>query len=625
MTIPLSDNGLLLASTILSIGSLLFDILLLVAYLSKEKLNNVRSKLYVSMIVITLILVVSELFEVFVIINYYDTILLEISYRIHWSTGIFLFSAMYYYSIVFIFDIKSNNIMDIVKKNKTTKIMSVFFIISLVIFLILPFDFTNVNSPYMSYTPGWASYYLYFFCAVTSAMVFIHLLTYKDIVETRKRAAVWITIVILVVVFFIQLAFVYIAVLAIGVAIQLYLLYFNIENPDLFMIEELEEINTNIDRSNRAKTDFLSNMSNEIKTPMNAIIDYSKSLIDSSFDADKTKKSVKNISLAGNNLLDIVNNILDISKIESGKEVLELREYSLSNVVMELSSIVEARLSEKQVQFIIDVDPKIPSKLYGDPTKLLQIMLNILSNSVKYTEVGRIKLSITGKINGDNFKLHIKISDTGYGIKQEDFDKLFEKFTRLDNATENEIDGTGLGLVITKKYVDLLGGKIWFESEFRAGTIFYVDLEQRIINSEPIGDIYKPVEEVNKELLDCSGRRVLLVDDNKLNLVVASRLLSKYKFEVVTVNSAKECIYKVKAEEHFDMIFLDHMMPEMDGIEALHVMRKLEGYTLPPIVALTANAITGMREMYLREGFDEYLSKPINVSELDKLINKYFK
>ena len=433
-------------------------------------------------------------------------------------------------------------------------------------------------------------------------------------------------VVELIVIFALQIIYMYIAFLAIGATLQMFFLYFSIENPDLAMIKELESVTNDIDRSSRAKSDFLSNMSHEIRTPMNAIVGFSESLLNSKkFNEEAAKTDIMHISSAGKNLLDIVNNILDISKIESGRESLEMKEYSIGNIVAELTSIINARLGDKQVKFVVDVDKNIPSKLFGDSTKIFQVLLNILTNSVKYTEVGKIFLSINGESVGNVEKLHIKISDTGYGIKKEDFDKLFEKFSRLESATKNEIEGTGLGLVITKKYVDLMGGNIWFESEYQVGTTFYVDLSQKIINKKQLGDIKDVnIEKEEDTFIDCSDYNILIVDDNELNLKVASRLLSKYKFKIETLNNAKECINRVKMEKHYDMIFLDHMMPEMDGIEAIHILRKLEGYTLPPIVALTANAITGMKEMYISEGFDEYLSKPINIMELNKLINKYF-
>ena len=249
-----------------------------------------------------------------------------------------------------------------------------------------------------------------------------------------------------------------------------------------------------------------------------------------------------------------------------------------------------------------------------------------MSNSVKYTEVGKIELYVTADVKGNNANLHFKVSDTGFGIKEEDYDKIFEKFSRLDNATRNEIEGTGLGLVITKKLVNLLGGKIWFESQYGAGTTFYVDITQQIVDSSKLGNILTEKGITSeRNYLDCSKYKVLIVDDNKLNLKVAEKILTPYKFSITTLNGGRECVDNIKEGNKYDMIFLDHMMPELDGIEVLHILEKLDSYDIPPVVALTANAITGMKEMYLNEGFDEYLAKPINISELDKIINKYFK
>ena len=317
---------------------------------------------------------------------------------------------------------------------------------------------------------------------------------------------------------------------------------------------------------------------------------------------------------------------MDISKIESGNETIEEKEYSIGNIVLELSSIIEARLANRPVEFITEVDRQIPKKVYGDSTKVFQVLLNVLTNSMKYTEVGKIKLVVAKEMKSNTVILKFKITDTGYGIKPEDYDKLFEKFSRLTSATTNEIEGTGLGLVITKKYVDLLGGKIWFESDYGVGTTFYIEIAQRIVDATPIGDIREANDKDEKiDYLDCSGKKVLVVDDNDLNLKVTKRILSEYKFTVETITSGRDCVYKIKAGQQYDIIFLDHMMPDLDGIEVVHILKKLPDYKIPPVVALTANAITGVRDMYLREGFDEYLSKPINRSELNQIINKYFK
>ena len=626
MTEPIGDSALVLASIILSIGSLVFTLLLFVSYFSKRKVHGLRTRLYKGMLSVTTFLIISEIFQALSIAYFDNPILIFLTYKIHWSSGVIWFSSLYFYSIVFMDTIEVDTYKELINYNKTTKFMAFLFLVMFIIYCFLPFDLSGAHKPYMSYFPGIASYFIYAFCAFAETMIVIHSIRNRERIDFRKRMAVIIMAIELVTIFAFQLIFRGIAFLPIGAGIQMFFLYFNIENPDLIMIKELEEVNNNINKSSKAKSDFLSNMSHEIRTPMNAIVGFSESLLNTrKIRQDVVKSDIKHISNAGNNLLEIVNNILDISKIESGNDTLDMKEYSLGNVVTELSSIINARIGDKKVDLIIDFDKSIPSRLYGDSTKLFQILLNLLTNAIKYTEVGKVVLSIKGEPRLGHENLKIKVSDTGYGIKKEDFDKLFEKFSRLESATQNEIEGTGLGLVITKRYVELMGGKIWFESEYKVGTTFYVEIAQKIVDKTEIGNIEEVKnEEKDQEYLDCSGYSILLVDDNELNLKVASRILSKYNFNIETVNNAKDCIDNVKMEKHYDMIFLDHMMPEIDGIECLHILKKLDGYTLPPIVALTANAITGMKEMYLNEGFDEYLSKPINLMELNKLIMKYF-
>lgn len=614
----------MIAGLMLTIGSLLFIILLLIVYFSKQRFLSIRNKIYRYMLLVELVLLISELVATFCVGYCNNDFINLFIYRIHWSTGIVWFSLLYYYSMVFISNINANNLWEIINYDKKTKVMSVIFLLATIGYFFVPFE--RLNPTAISYIPGPASYYVLVFCTFSVFSIVAYILRNGKQASRRNKISVWIMIIELVIVFALQVSFPYIAISAIGSALQMFFLYFNIENPDLKIIKELENVKNDIDRSNRAKSDFLSNMSHEIRSPMNAIIGFSETLLNNpKFDEKSARTDIKHIASAGNNLLDIINNILDISKIESGKETLDKKEYSLGSIIMELSSIIEARLGDKPVKLILDVDKNIPSKLYGDSTKLFQILLNILTNAVKYTEVGKIKLTVVGTPEADYEKLNFKISDTGYGIKKEDYNKLFEKFSRLETATSNEIEGTGLGLVITKKYVDLMGGKIWFESEYEVGTTFYVELKQKIINNTALGDINEPIKN-DKEInyLDCSKYNVLIVDDNKLNIKVASRILGKYNFNIDTAESGKDCVYKVKEGNHYDIIFLDHMMPEMDGIQTLHILKKLDGYDIPPIVALTANAITGMKEMYLKEGFDEYLPKPININDLNKIIYKYF-
>ena len=610
---------------ILTIGSFGFLVLLLVSYALQKRSSTLGSKLYRLMTSIILFLLITEM-----IASYYFLYggnkpeITSLLLRIHWLTGILWFWALYLYSICFLKDIKATTVIELIKTDGRCRNFSIFSIIYSIGYFFIPFKEMTFET--FTYLPGLACYYVLAYCAFSVFLIIILMVKRQNEIKIRSRNAVIIMLVEMFIILFFQLLFPRTAIFGLGSALQMFFLYFYIENPDLMMIESLEELKKEVERSNLAKTDFLSNMSHEIRSPMNAIVGFSETILTSpTFDPETTRSDIEHISTAGNNLLDIIDNILDISKIESGDEELEEKEYSVGNVIMELASIVEARLANRPIELITEIDSQIPRRLYGDSTKLFQVLLNILTNAIKYTEVGKIKLVANKEIKNNSVTLKFKVSDTGFGIKKEDYEKLFEKFSRLTSATTNEIEGTGLGLVITKKYVDLLGGKIWFESEYGVGTTFYVEVTQRIVDPAPIGDIREATnQDENITYLDCTGKKVLIVDDNLLNLKVAAKILSKYKFTVDTLTTGKDCVYKIKEGNQYDMIFLDHMMPEMDGIEVVHILKKLEDYKIPPIVALTANAITGVRDMYLREGFDEYLSKPINMSELNHLINKYF-
>ena len=612
---------------VLTFGSLGFMVLLMVSYFLQQQNNkSLGRKLYRLLIYNIIVLLITEILAAFYsfLPNGIDFIKI-LFLRLHWFTGIAWFWVLYLYSVCFLKNSHFVSVRELIKKDDRCKYFTIFTIICVFIYMFLPFK----DMTYETYTfiPGLASYFTISYCVVSVTLIVLLLIRRRNDVDSRSRNAVIIVLVEMIIIVLFQAAFQRTAVFGLGAGLQLYFLYFYIENPDLMMVNDLEKLKIDIEKSSLAKSDFLSNMSHEIRSPMNAIVGFSETIINNPFyDPEQTKADVEHIASSGNNLIDIINNILDISKIESGNETLVQKDYSVGNIVMELSSIIEARLANRPIKFIVEVDNDIPSRVYGDATKLFQVLLNILANSIKYTEVGRIKLDVQKEIKNNDVTLRFTISDTGYGIKKEDYDTLFEKFVRLNTATTNEIEGTGLGLVITKKYVDLLDGKIWFESDYGVGTTFFVEVTQKIVDPTPIGNIREGSNQDDQiDYLDCTGKKVLIVDDNELNLKVTEKVLKQYKFDIETITSGKDCVYKIKEGQHYDIIFLDHMMPEMDGIEVVHILKKLADYKIPPIVCLTANAITGVREMYFREGFDEYLSKPINRSELNRIINKYFK
>lgn len=609
----------------LSIGGLLFAILLLCVYFIKARQTTINNKMFKLLLLLSIFIIVSELVTISFLYSYpakveLGKVLCKVNgvMSLTWIMSL----ALYVSTIGKAYKIKTYREYF---KDIRAKIIVVLYIIFLILLLLS--SYSPIITDKYAYINGRGEYVQYVAAVAVIILLIIVIIRNKKELPEVQRGPIIVGICETIISMILQIIFPMIPMLTESFVFKTYLLYFMFENPDLYLIKELEIAKKRSDDSNRSKTDFLSNMSHEIRTPINAIMGFSEGIVKENItNIDEAREDIAHIYSAGNNLLEIINNILDISKIETGEEKLELKEYNIANMISELKSIIETRLANKKINFITNIDPNIPSKMLGDRTKIFQVLLNILSNSVKYTEVGRITLTITSEIVNANAILHIKISDTGYGIKKEDYEKLFEKFSRLENATKKEIEGTGLGLLITKRLVTLMDGKIWFESEYGAGTTFFVELSQKIMDKNPIGNLdFEEKTSIKHEYLDCSGYKILLVDDNKLNLLVAEKVLSPYKFNIEKLTSGEECVNKIKGGATYDLIFLDHMMPKMDGIEVLHILKKLEDYSIPPIVVLTANAIAGMKEIYLKEGFDDYLSKPINISELDRIIKKYFK
>lgn len=402
-------------------------------------------------------------------------------------------------------------------------------------------------------------------------------------------------------------------------SLTLLIMYFTIENPDIKMLEQVSIAKDVAERANNAKSDFISNMSHEIRTPLNAIVGFSESLKDDKIPVS-AKEKVDSIIMASNNLLEIVNGILDISKIEANKLEIINKDYDPYKIFDELVALTKSRIGEKPLTLNVKIDKSLPKVLYGDNQRLKQVILNLLTNAVKYTKEGYINLTVSSVIKDNICRLIISVEDSGIGIKQESIPKLFSKFERLDIEKQMTIEGTGLGLAITKKLIDLMNGKIIVQSIYGQGSKFTVSIDQRIVSIDT--PLEQEPAQVETTHIDAHGARILVVDDNELNIKVAKVLLQKYNFTIDTCTSGYECISKIRNNEKYDIIFLDDMMPRLSGKETLKELKTISDFKTP-VIALTANAITGMREEYLSLGFDGYLSKPIEKVELEHLIKKY--
>ena len=614
-------------SEMLTYSSITFILVLMLVYLNKPIFKTNRTKLYLILIIMTVLFTTTELIPIYSLKYLKNEVLTFITWRIHWVFAILWLSLFYLYCIVIIKKISTKNLYEIFTYDKSNAIVSLIFLFfTIVYFFAMPYSGLN-SIDNIDYLPGLTAILGALFAVLIFIIIIINMHKYNSNLNKNEKNTMYIAMFTLISTILLQAVFINIAIMPLGFTIFAYTIYFNIENPDLKLIEETEYAKNEIDKLNRTKTDFLSNMSVEIKVPMGLIASLCEEL-DSieEYDEKLIKDDIEQIRVSGNNLLDIINNILDISKIESGNDKLQEKEYKINDMINNLINIAKSKIGAKPIKLIVNVDKKISSVLYGDGSKLYQSLLNVLTNAVKYTDVGRITFTLTSTRNIDSERLLFKISDTGTGIKDEDKSKVFSKFTRLDNALENEIYGSGLGLAITKEYIESMNGKIWYDTAYRVGTTFYIELEQKIIDNRSIEETTNvDARNNNLEKVDCSNYRALIVDDNLLNLKVAKRIIEEYKFKVDTVTSGNDCIYKIKIGEEYDIIFMDHMMPDLDGIETLHVLKKLDGYKLPPIIAVTANAISGMKDKYLSEGFDDYLSKPINRNELNRIINRFFR
>ena len=604
-------------------GAVILSIFLVVIFFVKGSVKNKETKIYSTLIILNLlysILGAGIYIYAMSIGNLYITGVIQSFYLV-------VMDLMLYFMLRYVIEL---NNFSLKLKSLAKLVFSIFTIITILFILALPMDTiikgesVDLNGP--AYYAAMVEVVLY--------MILIILFCLSYFIKQKKGISKIVPYISLFIMFIFGLLLrVYypeIITETFIFAFYFLIMYFTIENPDVKMIRDLEMAKDTAEKANRAKSDFLSSMSHEIRTPLNAIVGLSE---DITLYKDQVPKEVYEDSIdiqnASHTLLEIVGNILDINKIESDKMELIESKYNFREEIEEMVRVTITRIGEKNINFHLYIAPDIPYELIGDKGKVKEIINNLLTNSIKYTDEGEISLKITcvNDLNKNICNLIISCQDTGKGIKKENISRLFTKFDRLDVERNTTTEGTGLGLAITKGLTDMMGGKINVQSQYGKGSIFMVTIPQTIAEVEmPLTNTQAiDLRRINDALIEkYKGMHILIVDDNKLNIKVARKAIADFGFIIDEALDGYECLEKIQNGEKYDLILMDIMMPNMSGETCLKKLKENPSFNTP-VIALTADAVAGAKERYLSEGFKDYLQKPFSREQMKEKLNNIFR
>ena len=610
-------------------GSLVLAIYLVLLFFLRESVDNNETKIYRKLIVINLI------YSIFAVIIYLFAMLVGNLL----FTGILQSFYLVTMDLMLLFLLKYviglNNF-----DKKIMKIMNILFnlITSIVIFfiLVLPMDTiiigeaVDLNGP--AYYAAMVEVILYMFLIIAFCILFY----VRSKEEKNKLLPFIILFVFFIIALLLRKYYPEIITETFIFTLSYLVMFHTIENPDLKLLRQMELAKDQAEKANRAKSDFLSSMSHEIRTPLNAIVGLSEDNLSYKDQLpDDVIENSEDIISASQTLLEIVGNILDINKIEANKmEIVEVP-YNFKEEIERLAKIDATRIGEKPIDFKVSIAEDVPYELIGDKTIIKEIVNNLLTNAIKYTDRGTIELSVKCINKKDICNLIISVKDTGRGIKAENINKLFTKFERLDIEKNTTIEGTGLGLAITKALVEMMGGKINVQSKFGYGSIFMAQVPQKISKlSGPIPVAEQPKSEsvtqqvqgqskINDLSTVLGNKKILIVDDNKLNIKVAKKALQDFNFEIDECYDGQECLDHVVIGNEYDLILMDIMMPNMSGESAIAKLKEKPNFNIPTI-ALTADAIAGAEEKYKSEGFTDYISKPFKKEQIQEKLETIF-